>query len=474
MQIQLGHIVKRLNSTRNDASFTAYNGTLKESCDMLNPVIEFNFGNSNPSGYNYMYIPDFGRYYYVTWEFRGSAHWYAHGSVDVLGSAKTAIGMSPKYVMRSASESDEYIIDTLYPAKCVSQDYSISVASGLAENPVQGGSYVVGIIGGNWQGAISYYIMNTAAMNSLIGLIFNNNYASSGGVTDTWDNFTMKLEDIPVKTLINPAQYITSVMWYPVALSGSSATNSIRFAWWWANLAEAAWSAGPRLKYLLYTVDYSSLFAGGVPKYRYSAPYAEYMLRVPGFGVINLPSSAMVGLTSIQIRICIDIYTGAAVCEVANSFSLPIAPQIIARASGIMGVSFAIGGFNYNYGGALSSASHAIQGGIGAAVTKDPLAALGAGASAVESAANFFATETRTIGGHGSTADIHGDIVFMCRHADIAEEHIVEFGRPLCKIKTLNTLTGFIQCANGDIQCDLTDTEKQQIKQYLEGGFYYE
>ena len=472
MQIQLGTIIKRLNSTKNaPSSWTAVNGTLKGACDMLNPVIEINFGNSNPCGYNYMYIADFGRYYYVTWEFTGSAHWNARGSVDVLASAKTDIGNSPKYIMRAASESNEYLIDTLYPAECKSQEYAVAVQTGYVTDAVSGGSFVVGIVGGNWTGAISYFVMDAANFGQFVGVIFNNNYASAGGVTDVWDNFTMKLEDIPVKTLVNPAQYITSVMWFPFAVPGGGTTSNIRFAWWWSGVG--ALNAGTRLKQFTYIVDYSSLFASGVPKYQYCAPYAEYSVRVPGFGIIPLPASSLIGMTSIKIRIDVDIYTGSAVCNVLENAALPT-DRYIARANGTLGIPFAIGGDNPNYASMINSGVQAITGGIGAVATGDPGLAIGAAKSAIQTAADAFSTEVKTIGGHGSAADISGDIVFMCRHCDLSEEHIVEFGRPLCKIKTISTLTGFVQCADGNIQTSLTDAEKQQIKSYLETGFYYE
>ena len=37
---------------------------LKDDCSVENPVIVLKTG-TNISGYNYMYIPDFGRYYYI-------------------------------------------------------------------------------------------------------------------------------------------------------------------------------------------------------------------------------------------------------------------------------------------------------------------------------------------------------------------------------------------------------------------------
>lgn len=41
------------------------NGNLKANCDILNPSITIEY-NNNVLGYNYVYIPAFARYYYIT------------------------------------------------------------------------------------------------------------------------------------------------------------------------------------------------------------------------------------------------------------------------------------------------------------------------------------------------------------------------------------------------------------------------
>ena len=57
---------------------------------------------------------------------------------------------------------------------------------------------------------------------------------------------------------------------------------------------------------------------------------------------------------------------------------------------------------------------------------------------------------------------------------EIVDEDNTRLGRPLCQIKTLSNIPGYIQVAEGDVDCDATLAEKATIKSYLEGGFYYE
>ena len=54
-------------------------------------------------------------------------------------------------------------------------------------------------------------------------------------------------------------------------------------------------------------------------------------------------------------------------------------------------------------------------------------------------------------------------------------EDNAEFGRPLYQVKTLNTLSGFIQCVDAISNCpNATLQEQNLITQFLNGGFFYE
>lgn len=90
MQIQLMRYVgekKRINKSAFITNVFAINGTLIEECDTLNPVILIE-KNNNPlnNDYNYMYVPEFKRYYFISFENTCKNMWRIHGKVDVLYS----------------------------------------------------------------------------------------------------------------------------------------------------------------------------------------------------------------------------------------------------------------------------------------------------------------------------------------------------------------------------------------------------
>lgn len=88
-------------------------GTLRDECDILNPVITF-VGFNPANTFNYCYIPDFKRYYFIT----GSSvirtnvmEMTMH--VDVLQSWSNQILEQEGIILRNEYEFDEMIIDEL-------------------------------------------------------------------------------------------------------------------------------------------------------------------------------------------------------------------------------------------------------------------------------------------------------------------------------------------------------------------------
>lgn len=92
-------------------------GALKQGCSISDPVIMFETDDNSiwPRSTNYMYIEEFGRYYYVTNII--SVHmnlWEVHGHVDVLMSFKEAIRAQTAIVARQESQYNLYLDDGIF------------------------------------------------------------------------------------------------------------------------------------------------------------------------------------------------------------------------------------------------------------------------------------------------------------------------------------------------------------------------
>ena len=69
---------------------TTYTGVLKDNCSVINPI--FVLYETNPTGFNYAYIAEFSRYYYIVDIVSTSNNmWEISLTCDVLMSFKTDI-----------------------------------------------------------------------------------------------------------------------------------------------------------------------------------------------------------------------------------------------------------------------------------------------------------------------------------------------------------------------------------------------
>ena len=48
------------------------------------------------------------------------------------------------------------------------------------------------------------------------------------------------------------------------------------------------------------------------------------------------------------------------------------------------------------------------------------------------------------------------------------------YGKPLCQEGQISTLSGYVQCRDGDISLNATQEEREKVSDYLVGGFFYE
>ena len=137
---------KEDNSTKRPTSpSVSYDCIIKRGSGLIAPKIELGIGLSTTPIWNYCYIPNFNRYYYVSEWFFDNAMWTANLTCDVLATYKSEIGSADLYALRTSVSSlyDGRIPDTLYPTKVNS-----NFAKSLVVNPWQTpyyGCFVLGV-----------------------------------------------------------------------------------------------------------------------------------------------------------------------------------------------------------------------------------------------------------------------------------------------------------------------------------------
>lgn len=99
-------------------------GTLKEGCSVLSPSVVLT--GENLSGFNYAYIPQFSRYYFIK-EITSvkSGLWEISMRVDVLESYKDSIKENTAILKRQAKVWDLYLNDEKFKAESTNKTATI-------------------------------------------------------------------------------------------------------------------------------------------------------------------------------------------------------------------------------------------------------------------------------------------------------------------------------------------------------------
>ena len=461
MKVNFYTFAKRINSTKQPTGTgTEYDVTIKRGSSVIAPTIELDAGlTTSPANLNYAYISNWGRYYFISdWVFNERL-WTAKLTVDPLASYKTSIGSYTGYVLRAASDRDGNIIDSLYPAIAK----VTTTKNGTSQDPgwdtdFSGGSFVIGIMGkdnGQNGGAITYYKADGSAMRNLCNYLLNpSNYNVSDIETDLF------------KAICNPLQYVVSCMWLPFS---PTVTTGNCFVGWW-DLSSAG------LHPLTSGMRYTRSMSFTVPKhpkaasrgnYLNAAPFSKYLLFAGPFGAIPIDTAYLLGQSTLNAYLKVDCVTGSGKLVIEDSGGNHLEEHFAQ-----VGVPIQMGQNIINQG-AVSGVTGGLMNTIGSAIGGNPLGMLTSGLETIGNAAALSQSVPSTVGGNGSCTFIN-DWSLMGKFLDVVDGDNASRGRPLCKAKTMSSLTGYILCSDADPEIAGTDVELSQIVSYMNGGFYYE
>lgn len=491
MNVTFYNIIKRVNSTKQPVGGgTTYTCVLKDRSSIINPTIAVKMPDAvsqTAPAHNYAYIPAYGRYYWVdNWTFE-DRQWIASLSVDVLASWKAEIGALSKFVIRTdsgAASNKAGGPDALFPAGFDHLDSAVETAiPGWVDGPASGGSYVVGVIGQDnnlYQcGGAAYGVMSSTSLKNMIQSAFvSREPVISSGWTVT-DAIAALIENT-VKGVTNPADYIASATWFPftVSTSGSAVTPYLGFIQATSTVATAL--ASP-----IYTasvvIPIATIAGQSSTEINFFAePYTTYYLEFWPFGIFPISGRTLVSqfTQGIQVDIKVDLITGTARFEAYRSNSTSVSATgyqgaYLCGGSATLGVKLPISGGNSNIaaglGGALSTIGGALDTGSSAFST--------AGSFVTGAANSIQAIAPRASSGGSCTgfAGISSKIrlhrtMFLPSGSDYVDE-----GKVYAKTATISSLSGYVQCWDGEISLGGgTLEERRQISGYLTGGFFYE
>ena len=472
---------KRHNSTlRPTGSGTTISLVLKGGCDILAPVFVLNYSGEPP--FNYVLYN--GRYYFVS-AIKSVRQdlWELSCEVDVLASWKESIQATSPYVLYYTHNNTE-ISDKRLSIK-TSKSLSIQTGSFDLLGNGSGTNYAV-IVNTIGEGACDSYAMSQDDARTLLSNLDNwfNDENDSGIVTDLDDGiFDWSDAAEAIKSFLQE----TLFFWKQWFATGKVADN-LRSAYV-LPLPVAAISGNSHHVHLgQYTSDvqatrvYDRVFSDGasvtIPwqatDWRRNAPYHELYLYIPYVGLISLSPSDLVGDTTINVSVSMDVTCGDAVFSVYTGSN-----RFIGQYTANMAAPFAIGSSNTPITSQINTLVGATVAGAAAIASGGTAAVLAAMTGGALSLANDISGQPSCIGSNmgGAVLGLTDQVVCYSVFHDttVAPSNLsAEKGTPYNAVLNLSGVTGYVQTIGASVAGPMLDNERERINEMMNGGIYIE
>lgn len=478
MNVKLTNTTKKHNSTEIPTfTGTGLTCTLKEGSSIINPVLIFERANVGHS-YNYVYISDFGRYYFVDDIVYDGARVFYYCSVDVLASYKSTIGGASAYVLRSAYTYNEYTIDQYYPVTTRIRQYSEFLGTPWLEYGSSRGIWVVGVIS---EQGVTYYACTRSTYEQFMDYMMSADFvADQLGIT------LAEAQTNPQwRAMIDPISYITQCVWLPISYSTGSPAAP-RFT-------EESMKIGTATRAELQAGNISHSTAGRTPvqyqptpmphpqsnargEYLNAPGFTECRLVIPPFGSFEMNALEINQYDRFQVNVELDCTNGVGKLVVygyEGTGGDETLVSVILTAQAQVGVPLPITQI-------ITPGLSPVQLGIQAVGTASALAsgnipgAITGGLSMIDSYYASKVPKTSTIGSRGTIAGIHGSAYFEYVWKYVADDDNADHGKPVCAVHQLSTLPGFQMILEPHISTSGTAAEDDMINNFLASGYFYE
>lgn len=503
MEIYLyAYFQKRQNSTKqppDDDLVHRTEGVFKSPTSVINPVITIErkiSGQNVYFAYTYAYLPLFKRYYFIDDVIADGELWTLSMHVDVLATYKSTISQASLYILRSSTKYNGLITDTYYPVTFERKSYITkyrTLWSLLASNPqsnidITKGCFIIGIVskpgtnGAGSFGSIRYYALTQPELVDFITELLDNSITNTNGFSS--DDATISLQ----KSLINPLSYIKSCIWLPIQqgkLPGMYSNYMKVWDWQLDNVScRVLTGNSPYYKQEQAGLDiHRHPQANARGAYLNAAPYTRISMLYPPFGMFEIDTSQIVNGGDLHMSANLDYITGLGTLDISvtvpDAETLPgsmSSVNLLQRVKAQIGVPIQLSEVSYDY---TNMALTLVGGGIELIQNQFSQyldSSIQNSLSQIGTAVNAMRTKASTIGSNGGFSELDGEAVVYEEYFIIADEDNAHLGRPLCKfLRLVEESNGYYLCRDGDVEIrGATYGELSSVKNYLEGGFFYE
>lgn len=456
---------KRNNSMKLPTGGSTISCVLKDDCSITSPVLELKV--SERPAYNYAYIADFNRYYYVTdWNyFRGL--WSCSLTVDVLTSWRTNILNTTAYVEYSSSLYSKNITDSrMMP----SQEKLYSSWQEPAENAffTSDGCYILSVIStdaNGYNGACAVYALTRQQLTE-----FSATITAQSFLDGIWEGIK--------KAFLNPYDAIVSCRWIPFSynsLIGDEKEIIVVYAGTSVN--------GKLLKNNIVQSEFSTQIPIRSTEIDYTdaPPFTTGVLYLPFVGTVPIDLSSMYPSYYLYIRIFCDVVTGDIVYTLSSDSSfflstysgncatqIPLSNNMVDSLGMVASSGGIIGGLVSTVAGIVKKDPKLIKGG---------LSSIGLGTAGEVRSAEVHTQVNGAISSRiGSYVQTTIELIMIRSVVPDAygTERVATIGAPCFRTNLLSTLSGYCQCSGASVSAPATDSELSEINAYLDSGIYIE
>ena len=478
MNVKLTNTTKKHNSTEIPTFVgSGLTCTLKEGSSIINPVLIFERANVGHS-YNYVYISDFGRYYFVDDIVYDGARVYYYCSVDVLASYKSTIGGASAYVLRSAYVNNEYIIDQYYPITTHLTKYTEKLNFGTVGTPVYvpwkdygsgAGTWIVGVVN---QEGVTYYAFSYSNYKAFLSFLLDD--TSSGFMYQLGVDLSLNPS---LKVAADPIQYITCCIWLPFDPSPAFSSEAVKVATVTTSIYAGNVSAGTGgrtvHKVELTIMPHPQSNARG--EYLNAPNFTECRLVFPPFGAFDLDALDLNRFGKVECRVEVDCTTaiGKLILYGYDNAADTHPYSTILSAEAQIGVPMPVTQI-ITPGVSPVQLGMQVAGALASAATGNIAGAIAGGASALDSYQMGKIPRSSVIGSRGSISAIHGYAMLEYTWSLVADNDVADHGQPLCAVYQLSTLPGYQMILEPHISTSGTAAEDDMINNFLSSGYFYE
>ena len=483
MTVYLTNTTKKHNSTYIPANGTAFSCMLKEGSSIINPTLIFERANVGHS-YNYVYIPDFSRRYFVDDIVYDGARIYYYCSVDVLASYKQTIGNSSAYVLRSAYVNNEYIIDQYYPTTTRLRQYSQDLGAPWYKYN-EGGFWVVGVVN---KTGVDYYAFTRSQLEAFMTYLWGDQF-----ILDILRITSLDLSLNPsLKAAADPISYLTCCVWMPFDLFADPYEASPYFP------STTVKVGGFQTSYAAYGVTLDQVGADGkgtiivaeylpdlMPhpqsnargEYLNSPGFTDCRLVFPPFGQYEYNAAELNQYDRLYVLVTVDCTNGIGKLQVLGQVLAGV--NVYATKTMLTDIQTQIGvplpitqiitpGLN------VIDMTVKLGAAVASAASGNAVGAVVGTSAAIDTFYNSKVPRSTNIGSRGNLAALVGHVYFEYTWRLVAADDPADHGRPLCEVYQLSTLPGYQMIMEPHIHTSGTSAEDDQINSFLSSGYFYE